>query len=247
MLMSIFGSLIGAGSSLLGGLLGANEAKKNRALQQDAMYNGIQIKVKDAEKAGVHPLYALGASTFSPTPIMSGMPEAIGNAGQDISRAVSAAQDGRERVSTYSKTLQALQLERGGLENELLRSQIRKLNTAGTPPVSPGVGDGNVIEGQGDTREPVSAFGIKVRPRKEDSKAQDLEDEYGEIADFVGALRFARDADAPVTAAVKNYLWSQWEKVKRNEPNDLIWISRGPKWGRSYLPPSWYKTDFGGR
>lgn len=241
--MSILGSLIGAGTSLLGGLFSSNEAKKNRALQRDAMYNGIQIKVKDAEKAGVHPLYALGASTFSPAPIMSGMPEAIGNAGQDISRAVSAAQDGRERVSTYSKTLQALQLERGGLENELLRSQIRKLNAAGTPPVSPGAGDGNIIDGQGDTRAPVSAFGVTVRPRKSESPAQDLENEYGEVADWVGGVRLARDADAPVTAAVKNYLWSQWEKVKRNEPNDLFYIKKGPGWARQYAPPSWYKTD----
>lgn len=244
--MSILGGLIGAGTSLLGGLLGANEAKKNRALQKEAMYNGIQIKVKDAEKAGVHPLYALGASTFSPTPIMSGLPEAVGNAGQDISRAVSAAQDGRERASVYSKTLQSLQLERGSLENELLRSQIRKLNAPGSPPVSPGPGDGNVIDGQGDTRAPVSALGVTVRPRASESQAQDLENEYGEVADWVGGVRLARDADAPVSAAVRNYLWTQWEKVRRNEPNDLFTI-RGPSWGRSYLPPSWYKTNRGGR
>lgn len=239
--MSVLGSLIGAGTSLLGGLMSSNEAKKNRKLQKEAMYNGIQIKVADAEKAGIHPLYALGASTFSPTPIMSGMPEAVGNAGQDISRAVSAAQDGRERASTYSKALQSLQLERGSLENELLRSQIRKLNTPGSPPVSPGVGDGNVIDGQGDTRAPVSALGVTVHPRKSESQAQDLENEYGEVADFVGGVRLARDADAPVTAAVKNYLWSQWEKVRRGEPNDLFY----PK-GRLrgwYPDPRLFKVD----
>lgn len=220
--MSILGSLIGAGTSLLGGFMSGNEAKKNRALQKDAMYNGIQIKVKDAEQAGIHPLYALGASTFSPAPIMSGMPEAIGNAGQDISRAVSAAQDGRERVSSYTRSLSALQLERAGLENELLKSQIRRINSPGTPPVSPGTGEGEIIDGQGDTRAPVSAFGVTVRPRSSDTPAQKTEDEYGEIADWIHGARFLRDANRPVDAAVKNYLWKQWELIKRNAPNDLL-------------------------
>lgn len=221
--MSILGSIIGAGTSLLGGLMGANEAKKNRALQKDAMYNGIQIKVKDAQAAGVHPLYALGASTFTPTPITSGMPEAIGNAGQDISRAVSAAQDGNERASTYTRSLQALQLERGTLENELLRGQIRNLNSPGSPPVSPDSRTTGIIDGQGDTRAPVSAFGVNVRPRASETQAQDFENEYGEWpSELVGAIRFARDANRPVDAAVKNYLWKQWELIRRNAPNDLL-------------------------
>lgn len=242
--MSILGSLIGAGSSLLGGLLGASEAKKNRQLQKQAMYNGIQIKVADAEKAGIHPLYALGASTFSPTPIMSGMPEAVSNAGQDISRAVSAAQDGRERASVYSKALQSLQLERGSLENELLRSQIRKLNSAGSPPVSPGPGDGNVIDGQGDTRAPVSALGLTVHPKKSESQAQDLENEYGEVADFVGGIRLARDADPVLTRA----LFNAWEDAKRGRFSSpyMRYFFEEPariyNWGRNRYP-GLYKTD----
>lgn len=243
--MSILGSLIGAGTSVLGGLLGNSEAKKNRKLQEEAMYNGIQIKVKDAEEAGVHPLYALGASTFSPTPIMSGMPEAIGNAGQDISRAVSAAQDGQERASTYSKSLQALQLERGALENELLRGQIRNLNSPGSPPVSPDRKSSAIIDGQGDTRAPISALGVTVRPRASESTAQELENEYGEASDVIGAVRLARDANAPVTSAMKNYMWSQWEKIRRGEPNDLFYVKgRGKGW---YPDPRLFKTNRGGR
>lgn len=221
--MSILGSLIGAGTSLLGGFLGNSEAKKNRALQKEAMYNGIQIKVKDAEKAGVHPLYALGASTFSPTPIVSGLSEAVGNAGQDISRAVSAAHDGRERVSALSKSLAALQVERAGLENELLRSQIRRLAGPGSPPVSPGVGDGNIIDGQGDTRAPLNLFdGVTVRPRKAEAQAQDIENEYGESADFVGGARLLRDSDKPLRAAVNNWLAREWVKAQRMDPTGVF-------------------------
>lgn len=243
--MSILSSIIGAASSLAGGFMSSNEAKENRQLQKQAMYKGIQIKVKDAEEAGIHPLYALGASTFQPTPIMSGMGEAVGNAGQDISRAVSAAQDGDERASTYTRALQGLQLERGQLENELLRGQIRNLNAPGTPPVSPdGRSSNAIIPGQGDSRAPVSALGLTVRPRASESQAQDLENEYGEVSDFVGGVRLARDADPVLTKA----LWQAWEDAKRSRFSSpyMRYFFEEPariyNWGRMRYP-SLYKTD----
>lgn len=68
----IGGSLISAGGSLLGGLLGKSSAdkraKQTAALAREMAQYGIRWKVKDAKKAGIHPLYALGASSnISPT------------------------------------------------------------------------------------------------------------------------------------------------------------------------------------
>lgn len=40
---------------------------QNNATQREFAQNGIQWKVEDAKKAGIHPLYALGASTASPS------------------------------------------------------------------------------------------------------------------------------------------------------------------------------------
>jgi hypothetical protein len=91
----ITSALIGAGSNLLGGLLGQSSASKDRALyrkqlaqaqsQFDAqMDESIQRRVKDAMAAGIHPLFALGASSgASPTISAQGAPEtgnAMGNA-----------------------------------------------------------------------------------------------------------------------------------------------------------------------
>lgn len=230
--MSILGSIIGAGSNLLGGILGNNSAQEAIDFQKKAMQNGIQWRVADAQKAGIHPLFALGASTSMPSAVISPMGEGVAAAGQDLSRAADALMDSKEKGSVFSKSLAALQLERGGLENELLRSQIRRLNAPGTPPASPDGDDKSaIIPGQGDSRGPLTVIdGVTVRPRNSEAQAQDLENEYGEAADFVGGLRLARDADAPVTAAMKNYLWAQWEKIKRGEPNDLFTIDN--RWRR---------------
>lgn len=123
-------------------------AANNIALQREFAQHGIKWKVDDAKSAGIHPLYALGASTtsFSPVSIGSGSATTfasdMGSMGQDISRAINATRTEPERADAYQTTLKALQLERGKLENDVLRatlaSQVQKINQAGTPPPFPG-------------------------------------------------------------------------------------------------------------
>lgn len=136
LLSNIGGALVGGALSLFGG---KSAADANKELQMKFAKNAVQWKVQDALKAGIHPLYALGAPTMSPSVSVGGVGEAMQGMGQDISRAISAGGNAVDRQ------IQALQLERAGLENDLLRKQI-----AGTPPPSP-VGANPVIEGQGDT------------------------------------------------------------------------------------------------
>lgn len=221
--MGILGSIIGAGSNLLGGLLGNKSASDAIDFQKKALKTGIQWKVEDAKKAGIHPLFALGASTSMPSAVISPLGESVAAAGQDISRAVDAVSDGSEKASTMSKALASLQLERGALENEMLRSQIRRLNAPGTPPPSPDVGDTAVVPGQGDSRAPLTLLdGVTVRPRKSEAQAQDLEDEYGEAADVVGGLRLARDSDKPLKAAINNWLADEYQKMVRMDPRGMF-------------------------
>lgn len=71
--------LLSLGLDFVGGLMGRSEAKKNRQLQMQQMAQAqrqfdaqmdqsVQRRVKDAKAAGVHPLFALGASSgASPT------------------------------------------------------------------------------------------------------------------------------------------------------------------------------------
>lgn len=148
--MSILGSLIGGGLSLAGSLFGQSSEAD---LQKQFAKNAIQWKVKDAEKAGIHPLYALGANTVSYAP--QGLGSSLSEAGQDIGRAVGAAFDPGEKVSAgYNAAAQKLQLQNMQLQNDKLASEIRLINQPATPPASPG-GAIPLIPGQGDARKPI--------------------------------------------------------------------------------------------
>lgn len=69
----------------------ANEASKSRkstnksnvAMNYDFAQNSIQWKTEDAKKAGIHPLYAMGASTMNPSFSVQGGNE-MGEAIRDI-------------------------------------------------------------------------------------------------------------------------------------------------------------------
>lgn len=70
------GDLISGGSALLGGILGDKSASKQYKLAKDQfnqqMDHSIRRRVEDAKRAGIHPLYALGASVGSSPTIMAG-------------------------------------------------------------------------------------------------------------------------------------------------------------------------------
>lgn len=138
MLGNIIGGLIGAGASLLGGSNAQKSqekmAEQNIALQKEFAQSGIQWKVQDAKAAGVHPLAALGATTQSFSPVSIGSPagESMSQAGQFLGRSIAAASTADQRASS---ALAGLTLERAGLENDLLRSQIARINQQVGPPM----------------------------------------------------------------------------------------------------------------
>lgn len=144
---AIIPAAIGAAGSIAGGMLGssANQSmaaqnlelqreafQANMAWQREMATAGIQMRVKDAQAAGIHPLYALGTPLSQASPISLDTPHydagagwrQAGNAlqgmGQDISRAVLATQNRAERQKSI------LESERFHLENELLRANIAK-------------------------------------------------------------------------------------------------------------------------
>lgn len=152
------GALISGGASLLGGLFGKSEDKKiarmNIAHQKEFAQHGVRWKVDDARAAGIHPLYALGAQTHSFSPVTAGssLSDGIRSAGQDFGRAIDATRTKGERVDAHARAIQALTLQRGQLENQLLATQIRKLNQTGSPPARPStVVNAALIPGQGDS------------------------------------------------------------------------------------------------
>lgn len=144
---------IAAGSNIIGGLLGGREKAKDRKMQKEFAQSGIQWKVEDAKKAGVHPLYALGAQTHSFAPVSTGSADlstGLAAAGQDVSRAMAATAPAQVRNDAHTAAMQKIALENGELQNDLLRSQIVKLNTSSTPPM-PTPSQRYLIDGQGAT------------------------------------------------------------------------------------------------
>lgn len=136
---AIIGAGIAAGASIGGGLLGNRAAERQQNINWDKQKTfakkAIQWKVEDAKKAGLHPLFALGANTnsFNPISVGDSMGPALQQAGQDISRAMYANSDSQTRGDV--KIMGALALEKAGLENDLLRAQIAKLSGQVGPPV----------------------------------------------------------------------------------------------------------------
>lgn len=107
-------SIISAGSSLLGGLFGDSDAKKNRQMQMDLAKNQIKYRVEDAKQSGIHPLYALGASPQSFTPVSSPLGDSVSRAGSQIAGGVS---------NSYERKLQELNLQNVQADIDLKKSQ----------------------------------------------------------------------------------------------------------------------------
>ncbi|AZL82920.1 DNA pilot protein [Apis mellifera associated microvirus 45] len=111
-------------------------AYQDREFQRAAMQDGIKWKVADAKAAGIHPLYALNAPPFSPSPTSisfdgggSGRDlSGFANMGQGLERVIEAVSTKKERAETAEEAARkALSLEHGKLQNDLLRAQIASI------------------------------------------------------------------------------------------------------------------------
>lgn len=229
----IGGALIGGGASLLGGLMGksaaedareanARQAEANIALQREFAQNGIRWKVEDAKAAGIHPLYALGASSPSFSPVSLGatpdhsMPQAMADIGQNISRAVSATKTGEEKLmSTINLGIAKANLESATLDNQIKARQLSQIGTAA--PAFPG--STNFIPGQGNT--PL----VKVNPSE---RTASQPGRVAQEAGFVPDVGYARTDTGftPVPSQdVKNRIEDQFVP-------EMMWAAR------NYLAPN---------
>ena len=170
------GSIVGAVGSIAGGILGANSAQNvagmNYEAQKEFAQNGIRWKVEDAKRAGIDPLYALGASTqgYSPTAGYTGdfgISDAAAQFGQGYERAQQAkmTKEERDKQDVRDAIQDMAALEDLNQKRRLNDAQIRLANSeifrnfalstnalrkTGLPPAMPG-GLGGVIAGQGNS------------------------------------------------------------------------------------------------
>lgn len=104
---AIISSVAGIGGGIFGDIFGRGSSDIAWDRQKEALQNSIQWRVADAVKAGVHPLYALGAQPFSTQPVVvdDQVGPALERAGQRIGDMMS------------SRRLQHLQEEGARIEN----------------------------------------------------------------------------------------------------------------------------------
>lgn len=162
MVLPLLGAIAGPALGLVGSMIGNASRERGQREeienQKEFAQHGLRWKVADAKKAGLHPLAALGASTASYAPVGLGENDTAASfsaAGQDLSRSIDATRTLPEKLDAFTQTSQQLTLQRMGLENELLASQIAKTRQAGNPPAfpmaSPAAG---FLPGQGDALPP---------------------------------------------------------------------------------------------
>ncbi|QXP44203.1 MAG: DNA pilot protein [Arizlama microvirus] len=149
----MLGNIISAGANIIGSIFGKRNADKQADMQKEFAQNGIQWRVQDAQAAGIHPLAALGAQTASYSPVSVGdVTSSLSAAGQDLGRAVDSTRSHADRDRAFLKSAQDLQLQRMGLENQLLTEQIARTRAAGSPPARPETDESRyLIAGQGST------------------------------------------------------------------------------------------------
>jgi len=131
-----------------GGSSGAAKEARHYAWEQQQMakenfYSGIQVRLADAKKAGVHALAALGfnpANTAGPNISASsdsGGSGLSGEVGSSLGRAVSSLFNKDERMQ--AKRLTDIQLEGAELDNAYKRAQLALLTQQGSQPGLPAV------------------------------------------------------------------------------------------------------------
>lgn len=247
------GALISGASSIAGSFIGSSSqseandamlanAAKDRQLQRNFAKKGIRWRVKDAQEAGIHPLYAMGASlpTYSPSGINIGAKRSGGGlaaAGQDIGRAVAATQTQPERD---------LAIARASLENKYLEAQILKLTRESQvgPPMANAMDLPGGIPGQGSM--PGRHPGVQTLPRQisasapgEPGRAAGAASDISYIRGMDGNLYIAPSPDAKELIEdqlVPEMMWN-WRNVARPLWNRENMRARAPSTDQFPLPP----------
>lgn len=244
----MWGPIISAIGNVAGGLIGSDSARSasNQAFDRQVMFakKGIQWRVEDAKKAGVHPLFALGAQTHSYTPATVGDPlgQAVANMGQDIGRAVDAN-------STHAQRLAEATVKNMELRNNLIEGQIAEQARRITGPAVPTFDQRWLIPGQGEAPRGV----ISIRPGPTSSArgatVTDYPDTFREgqaIPDVSHSRTVSGGYSVIPSEAVKQRIEDQWLPelqwwLRNNLPSAASNIGSPPA---GSLPRGWDFWDY---
>lgn len=251
------GAAIDAGLAIYGGMQdrssaeGINErniafqrefAEKNLAFMREAAQHGIRWRTEDAKAAGIHPLYAIGAPVFNPSPVSvsgSDVPvsgkhwaSTLAESGQDITRAMRATMGEGERLE--DRLLHA-QIARTEADTAYILSKTARENSAQIGPPLPGPVSGLV---ETEPLKPIASD--PGRPGKEAWKVTDFT--YAENAD--GSLSLLPSKDwkdrgedqwfPEVMWAWRNGLMPNWNPSAHYPDPTIYDPGPGKRWEWSY-------------
>lgn len=191
-------SLLGVGLGLSGlGMIGNMFQTRNANRQTQGQYedqsswqrelatSGIQMKVADAKKAGIHPLAALGAqgSYSSPVTVGGSQMADMSTFGQDVTRAAVAGGTKADRQ------LMDINLDSARIDNEMKRLELTTARRRLAGQVGPGLPD--LISSKSKT-----SGSVRVEPARVTSHAPG---KPAHEAGHIAGTAFMRNADGSLT------------------------------------------------
>lgn len=261
----MIGDIISGISNIVGGFINSSASRDNNAAQmalgreqmaaqKEFAQSGIQWRAEDAKKAGIHPLYAIGANTptYSPVSVSTAadtsMGDAISRAGQDIGRAVEAGGDQKTRDTVYAArvqdlTLQRMELENAGLATDLIKKRATNPAVPTLGSSAPGGPNEVNLPKPGTKRTYDVGSGYRVSAIPTESQQDDISKEYGDegLPQLPGQIRFLRDAVRDMSAQEWRYItdpnrpgsWpNNWRRLKEAFRNRLSAADRRRNWSR---------------
>lgn len=218
--------------TLLGSKRPEAVAKQAEDIQREFAKNGLQWRVQDAIKAGIHPLAALGFQGPQAQPVIvgdSGPPPPLDTSafqmGQDIGRAIMAGGTREERLMTkMNLASMELDIEGKALDNQIRASQLQKLNATGPAFPSP-VGPTGGMSGQGN---------FQIKPSEAvSSSAHQPAQQAGAINDY----GFSRTADGGYIPVPSQDIKERIEDNIFQEATHFFRNSILPNFGAGPTPP----------
>lgn len=175
------------------------------------LQKGIQWRVEDAKRAGIHPLYALGASTSSPVYTYEGGPAFAAGAIKGVSEAVGNITASKREAQLHDLTLREIESRIKANEATAAKDYADSLysmsNAARVGQASNAVQDAVLVGPQG-----------QVFQTSRSTNQQTVEDEYGGIVgELYGVYRALSDLVVNRTKAGKRNEAARKRIMRQNQ------------------------------
>lgn len=253
--MEAIPQLISAGLNMVGGSFSDfdNQVQRERQmlLQKEFAQKGLQWRVADAEKAGIHPLAALGFNASGYQPVASEGPnsgELMMDLGQNLAGAMSRSSTQQDKEMAALQIMSMKQDVTGKeLDNQIRAKTLQDLNT--DKPSFPG-GE-NFMPGQGNSGK------VKVVPSQRTASATGRPAQEAGWTPDVGYARTDTGLTPIPSKDVKERIEDQFVPelmwAIRNQLTPNIGVGRPPpkemlpqgysKWKWSYTRQEWQPSN----